>query len=279
MPAIIFVTGASRGFGASVSVELSRALPEDPTVVLFSRDVHALGSTRTRVLAASPRATVLSVYADAGNAESLADAWRSVVAGLPAGAVYERAVLVHNAGDTAPVGYIRDLARAPDSVSVLRAAFELNVTSPVLLSSLFLEFCASPRCVGAGAGVPPHAFVNVSSLAAVQPFASMGIYSIGKAARDMLAAVVGVEHDACEGSAGGVGVRVKALSYAPGPMDTALQAATRSNAALHPPTAAFFNGLDEEGTWVDVDESAAKCAGLVAADRFASGAHIDYYDA
>ena len=107
----------------------------------------------------------------------------------------------------------------------------------------------------------------------------MGIYSIGKAARDMLAAVVGVEHDACEGSAGGVGVRVKALSYAPGPMDTALQAATRSNAALHPPTAAFFNGLDEEGTWVDVDESAAKCAGLVAADRFASGAHIDYYDA
>jgi sepiapterin reductase len=273
---IIFVTGASRGFGASVSVELSRALPADPTVVLFSRDVHALGHTRARVLAASPRATVLSVCADAGDAESLADAWRTAVAGLPVDAVFARAVLVHNAGDTAPLGYVRDLARAPDAVSALRAAFELNVTSPVLLSSLFLDFCASPRCAAAGAGAPPHAFVNVSSLAAVQPFASMGIYSIGKAARDMLTSVVGVEH--ADGSAGGVGVRVKALSYAPGPMDTALQAATRSNAALHPPTASFFNSLDEAGTWVDVDVSAAKCAGLIAADTFVTGAHIDYYD-
>ncbi len=101
----------------------------------------------------------------------------------------------------------------------------------------------------------------------------MGVYSAGKAARDMLHAVIAQECSAA------LDVVVKTLSYAPGPMDTEMQAQMRASDTIDAGTRAFFQKMHAENTFVDCAASAAKCAHILEANRFASGAHIDFYDA
>lgn len=55
--------------------------------------------------------------------------------------------------------------------------------------------------------------VNISSLCAVQPFKSWGLYCAGKAARDMLFKVLADEEP-----------NILVLNYAPGPLDNEMQA-------------------------------------------------------
>lgn len=54
--------------------------------------------------------------------------------------------------------------------------------------------------------------INISSLCAVQPFKSWGLYCAGKAGRDMLFKVLAAEEP-----------NVTVLNYAPGPLDNDMQ--------------------------------------------------------
>lgn len=75
----------------------------------------------------------------------------------------------------------------------------------MFFTSNFLKFFAS---IGSALKV-----VNISSLAAVKAFETWGIYCTNKAARDMFIRVIAEENK---------GNKVKALNYAPGPMDTGI---------------------------------------------------------
>lgn len=190
-------------------------------------------------------------------------------------------------------------ATATTALQELVAAVHVNVTSAVWLSSLFLGWARArvvrPRFVDGGTGamgtmsLPACAVVNVSSLAATQPFKSMGVYSVVKAARDMLGAVIAAEgagggRCVSDGGGGGCGVGgpaplpVAVLSYAPGPMDTAMQAELRRHPALDAGLRASFADMARDGAFVDARASAAKCFRVLAANRFRSGAHLDWYD-
>lgn len=58
--------------------------------------------------------------------------------------------------------------------------------------------------------------INISSLCAVQPFKSWGLYCAGKAGRDMLFRVLAAEEP-----------NVTVLNYAPGPLDNDMQVRPR----------------------------------------------------
>lgn len=163
---------------------------------------------------------------------------------------------------------------------MVRKAVNVNVTSFVYLTALFLEAFGPQR-----SGDPPSqdqeksllrarasVVVNVSSLAAVQPFESWGMYCAGKAARDMFAAVVAKEQQATGAT------QHKTLNYAPGPLDTDMQAELRESETLHPATKEWSLEMFKEGKLVRPEDSAAKCVRILEEDRFASGAHVDYYD-
>lgn len=147
--------------------------------------------------------------------------------------------------------------------------------------------------------------VNVSSLAAVQPFESWGMYCAGrspsakpwssgwiflmlsntkttptptrpgKAARDMFTSVVAKEQQA---DANAAATTHKTLNFAPGPLETDMQTELRESATLHPPTREWSLEAFKAGTLIKPGDSAAKCIQTLAADRFESGAHVDYYD-
>nr|XP_008120216.1 PREDICTED: sepiapterin reductase [Anolis carolinensis] len=139
------------------------------------------------------------------------------------------------------------------------AYLDLNVTSALCLTAGLLQ--AFPARPGLRRTV-----VNISSLAALQPFKSWSLYCTGKAARDMMFRVLAQEEP-----------DVRVLSYAPGPLDTDMQEEVRTK-SRDPKLRQIFLEMKEEGKLLDCDVSARKLLDLLLADTFESGAHIDFYD-
>lgn len=297
MRGAVFVTGASRGYGRALAVAFARALAvergDHVALVLLGRDGAGLEGTAAAVQAAvaaaasgpsAGRAATVCRPLDQGDLGGLDAAWEAAAAAATAATDgrLDYAFLLNNAGTLGEVGALRDLGSLPD----LATAVTVNVTATVWLTRLFLRWAdgavasaPAPAAAAAGgeaplaparpAGPPRVAVVNVSSLAAVQPFPTMGVYNVIKAARDMLHAVV-----AAEGGGGGV----VTLNWAPGPMDTDMQAALRGCESLDAGTRDFFRNMHATGGYVDAAASADRCARVLLAGRHASGAHVDFYD-
>lgn len=251
------VTGASRGFGSALAVAFAaaaRARGSALTVLLMSRDVEGLARTAEAVTGACSHAAVVTQPADmSGDAlPGLEASWEAGViaaaaagrwhadGGSGAGQAPTRAVLLNNAGS---LGAIAPLAELPSAAAV-RAAIDANVTSCIWLTTLWLRWLRSSPSVRHASAI------NISSLAAVKPFPTQSLYCIGKAARDMLHAMIAAEASsfaatAASGSAGG-GVTLKALNYAPGPLDTAMQGELRDSETLDAGTRAFFVEMKRE---------------------------------
>lgn len=89
--------------------------------------------------------------------------------------------MINNAGSVGPLVYLSEI----EELNVLKQAVDFNVTSFIWLSSRFIKVFKNTE--------GSVFIVNVSSLAAVKPFQSWGVYCAGKAARDMLMGVIAQE--------------------------------------------------------------------------------------
>lgn len=246
------------------------------TQVLTGRSHAGLQQTQALVEAAAVSCVCIQSVYDMEELESIQPAWETSVAAAAAAAPggFRRAILVNNAGS---LGDLRPISDLP-SVLALRRTIDSNVTACIWLTSLFLRWLGGADGLRPSPHAPPSAVVNVSSLAAIEPFATMLVYCAGKAARDMLHKGV-AEEAALATAAGTLPVAVKTLNYAPGPMDTDMQGELASSATLLAESRAYFASLKAEGKLVVPDDSAAKCARLLASDAFVSGSHVDFYDA
>jgi len=112
--------------------------------------------------------------------------------------------------------------------------------------------------------------VNVSSLAAVQPFETWGVYCAGKAARDMFHRVLAEETKASK--------QVKVMNYAPGPLDTDMQRQIREGVDVKAETRDYFISLKQENKLVDPLTSAAKLVKILDCGTYESGSHLDFFD-
>jgi sepiapterin reductase len=113
-------------------------------------------------------------------------------------------------------------------------------------------------------------FVNISSLCALEPFLTNGLYCTGKAAREMHHRAIALEQKATP--------RVKTLNYSPGPMDTDMQSCFRVSKTVHSELKKIFTTMKENGTLVPPNESSYICVDLLLENSYESGAHVDYYD-
>lgn len=120
-------------------------------------------------------------------------------------------------------------------------------------------------------------FVNISSLAAMQPFETWGIYCSVKAARNMFMQVISSEAEILTQQSSNKKAVVRTLNYAPGPLDTDMQTTIRDNAP-HEPQREYFKGLKDQDTLVKPIDSAKKLMAILELDEFKNGSHIDYYD-
>jgi NAD(P)-dependent dehydrogenase (short-subunit alcohol dehydrogenase family) len=165
MPLAI-ITGSSRGLGLA----LARALAQrDWALVIDARDPNALER------AARELGRITEVVAVPGD---VSDDWHR-------GALLDAAgdhvdLLVNNASLLGPSPQ-PPLGRYP--LGALERVYQVNVLAPLALTQLVL-----PRMPDGGT------IINVSSDAAVEPYAGWGGYGSSKAALDQLTAILAEEH-------------------------------------------------------------------------------------
>ena len=165
------ITGASRGLGRALAGGLAAA---GYALVIDARDGQALAGAASAIRDSAPGADVTALAGDITDpAHRLA---------LRAAAA-EIDLLVNNAGTlgAAPLPALADYP--PEE---LRAAFEANVIAPVALTQLFL-----PALRERGGAV-----LNITSDAAIEPYAGWGGYGAAKAALEQASNVLAAEETA-----------------------------------------------------------------------------------
>jgi len=194
---VALVTGASRGLGEGVARALAA---RGAAVMLVARDGAAAAEVARGIAAAGGRAEVAACdVADyAAVARAVAEA-RGRLRGLD--------ILVNNAGVIEPIS---DLATS-DPVAWARSI------SVNLVGAYNAVRAALPGMLAGGAG---GTVVNVSSDAAHRPLEGWSAYCSGKAGLAMLTRAIALE-------AQGRGVR--AFGFAPGTIDTDMQARIRAS--------------------------------------------------
>lgn len=166
---VALVTGASRGLGLA----LARALAERRWgLVIDAREPRALEAARAKLAPLTRVHTVPGDVADPRHRKELAAAVRSA-GGLD--------LLVNNASVLGPSP---QPALADYPFADLECVYRVNVLAPLALTQLLL-----PQ-LRAGAG---RTVVNVTSDAAVEPYAGWGGYGSSKAALNQLSAILGAE--------------------------------------------------------------------------------------
>ena len=187
------VTGASRGLGRALAVELARG---GAKVVLVARESQELHDAVAEIRAAGGSAH--AVAADLGDKQAI-----HAIAGAAAALVGPIDLLVHNASTLGPtpLGLLLDT-----ECEEFERVFEVNVLGPFRLSKVIAGGMALR-----GRGT----IVHISSDAAVSAYPRWGAYGVSKAALDHLGRSFAAE-------LGELGVRT--LIVDPGEMDTQMHA-------------------------------------------------------
>ncbi|EJK58975.1 hypothetical protein THAOC_20865 [Thalassiosira oceanica] len=290
---LVVITGASRGIGRAIAVavaqrskagsnENSPILRGTITLVLIARS--SLDETERAVADASPGAAVQieSHRVDLSDLESLPSAVGPILDRLAADGSYGSCTLMSNAGSVEPIGTASSISvggsSSPAGMKALRSSIDLNVTSSIWITSQF---------VSAFSGCNFMRVVNISSLCAVDPFATMSVYCAGKAARDMFHQVVAKEMAKDSGEEDDDASRTnqhqsctafKTLNYAPGPCDTEMTDTLAESKKLDEDLHTYFATSKLKETLVRPKDTAAKLVGLLVEDEYISGDHIDFYD-
>lgn len=223
---VAIITGASRGLGQSLALNLlghttqlfTLARSHNP-VLASEAEHHGYPLQQIQVDLANPQATEMAAH--------------TLMEQLPTGAT--RYLLINNAGTVDPMAQANQL----DTAHAITAAFNLNVTSVMLLTSAFLN---RVKPLQADARI-----MNISSGAGRNPTPGWGVYCATKAALDLYTRVTDAEQH---------GVRI--VSIAPGVVDTSMQSSIRDASPEHFPNVARFQSLHNQGQLASPDSVAQR---------------------
>ncbi|KAM5191778.1 sepiapterin reductase [Mantella aurantiaca] len=253
--ALCVITGASRGFGRSLAWELCPRVKPGSALLLVARTEQALRVLAEELTLQYPQIEVKWVAADLGTVDGVR---RTVQAAQEMNGrdAAQRVLIINNAGSLGDI--TKSFVDFTDLLEVDRY-FSFSVSSALCLTSSLLKvFQRRPGL--------QRLVVNVTSLAALQPFKSLALYCAGKAARDMMFKVLAEEE-----------TDVRVLSYAPGPMDSAMQEEMRSHTA-DPEIRLHSINLQKNGQLLRCHVSAQKMLDVIQEDAFQSGRHTDFFD-
>ncbi|XP_030382202.1 sepiapterin reductase [Scaptodrosophila lebanonensis] len=257
----LLVTGASRGIGREMALQLSKQMQtEGSLVVLLGRSQQHLDETKTAIEQArgtdNVKLKVLSYTLELATATAtdFAELLKQSLQGVDI-ETFKRAIVIHNAGT---VGDISLHAREIGDTKELTHYYHINFFSTVALNCEFMRvFRQLPKLI-----------VNLSTKAAVEPFASMAYYCTVKAARDMYFRVLAVEEPS---------EQTLVLNYAPGAIDTQMTEQVQRD-THNQELAAAFRQQRESKTMLTTEQTVLKFLNVLQAQKFKSGDHVDYWD-
>jgi len=232
---LFIVTGATRGLGEALAHQI--AASSSNRLVTIGR-------------AAASETNIQADFADAAAVERAGDELERRIAGAP----FDRAVLINNAGVVGPVGPLEKL-----EAGELQRNLEVNLVAPIQLMRRFLA--ATER-------IALRRVINISSGAGRRPVFGWSAYCAAKAGLDMASRVVALEAEAR-------GLAVEVVSLAPGVIDTGMQATVRAMEAADFADVERFRAMKAEGVLRPADAVAADILRLEAEGRLRGEALLD----
>ncbi len=231
------ITGGSRGLGRSL---VSRLLEQGHGVIAAARGAAPTASDRldwTSVDLADPEAATRWIEDALQRQQAQAEKQAGPVC------------LILNAAMIDPLAPVREL-----QADAVDRHLRLNLTVPMLLAARFLRSTESW-------GVERR-ILAVSSGAGRRGIPHWGAYCAAKAGLDGFIRALSAEYDQ-------PGASVRAVSLAPGVVDTGMQQTVRETPA---PAQSLFVALQANGALVPADETASQMLAYLARDDF--GAHV-----
>jgi hypothetical protein len=225
------ITGVSRGLGAALAA------------TLLARGFGVIGIGRTGgagLEGGRYRFVDCDLAAPARIAAAVDPVLRDLAASKPAAVT-----LINNAAVAWPVGLI---GRLDDREA--EAAIATNVIAPLALCNAFLR--AFPE------DAMPRRIINISSGAAQSALAGSAVYSMSKAALEMLTRALVADHPAGA---------LRCIALRPGIFETGMQAYMRSHDPKDFPSVGLFLGFRDNALLKTPEDVAARIVGrLVEAD-------------
>ncbi|XP_065103932.1 sepiapterin reductase b [Paramisgurnus dabryanus] len=255
--ALCIITGASKGYGRTLTLQLSCLLKSRSVLILVARTADQLNKVKEDIMALNKghkKLFVRCVQADLEKTDGVQKTIRA--AKETSSSKMDHVLLINNA---ASLGDVSRLASSFTDPAEVNRYLSLNVSCVLSLTAGVLQ--AFPHRAGLQRTV-----VNITSLCALKALPSWVLYCTGKAARDMMFRVLAEEEP-----------DVRVLSYAPGPLDTDMQVQARCFSG-DLKIRQSFSSMFSEGALLSCEESGAKLMKLLLDNEYQSGAHIDFYE-
>ena len=167
---LCIVTGASRGLGRCIAKNVAEKLTPCSLLVLMARNTTDLENVKTELEDKDRNIKVVSQVFDQSNLQECAnkDLFSDILKGADKSFVdFEHALIIHNAGS---VGDLTKYGSEMTDPAAVESTMNVNVTGTILLNAVFMQsFKRLARTV-----------INISSLAALQPFPSWSLYCAGR---------------------------------------------------------------------------------------------------
>ncbi len=240
------ITGTSRGLGLALAQKLMVA--GNHLICLARTENQELGALATENGALLTNIRV--EMSDVLDIEKAANQAMAIIQ-MPCEGVY----LVNNAATIQPMSLIEDCG-----AQAIADAYLINVVAPSVLVGSLVKHTQTWEV--------PKRILNISSGAGKRPFEGWSIYCGTKAAIDLFSQTVAKEQ----------GLRafpIEVASFAPGVIDTDLQAEIRGTGPEAFPNVAQFHALKEDGNLRDAKEVAAVIVNVLHAEKFEQGGILD----
>ncbi|XP_050533920.1 sepiapterin reductase-like [Daktulosphaira vitifoliae] len=247
----VILTGASKGIGQELAVEISRLLIPDSAMVLIARSTVGLENTKYMVNKENKDIFVEYYSVDLYNSNALM--FEKILEPIDQ-LKYELYLLIHNAGS---VGNLDHLAADMNDPDEWNRYMSLNLYSVACLTSVFLakfNTKKTEKCI-----------VNITSLFGIEAKQSVGYYCVGKASREMYFRVLAKENPT-----------LNILSYSPGPILTDMTMQISANCKDQKLREEYK--IIRERDWVKVEDTCKKLVNVLAMRNYQTGSRIDYYD-
>ncbi len=238
---LYLITGTSRGIGEALAQKLL-----DPENQLFC--ISRNKNPRLSVQASQRDTFLVDFEIDLSQPAKIREVMKEIFRSVQPANVASIS-LVNNAGTVKP---IRELG-GDEANDALTSAMNLNLVAPLLLSDIFIRSTKGWKV--------PRRILNISSGAAGRPLHGWGAYCAAKSGLEMLTQCIALEQSEAE-------FPVKAVSLAPGMVNTEMQDEIRSASASFFPERARFVSAKEKGELLDPHLVAAKVAALLQSADF-----------